>query len=103
MKASANTGNLLDLASQRKGAITQRLGVKNLEWGLLIAALILSDLVLYNMAFRAAYWIRYESNWPITQYWIQPAIDYVHLSLLSLPLFIAIFAIVSFPFNHNTF
>lgn len=94
MKASANTGNLLDLASQRKGAITQRLGVKNLEWGLLIAALILSDLVLYNMAFRAAYWIRYESNWPITQYWIQPAIDYVHLSLLSLPLFISIFAIV---------
>jgi exopolysaccharide biosynthesis polyprenyl glycosylphosphotransferase len=94
MKAGAKTGKLLELSSQHQEISLGRLKLRNLEWLLLIGALILNDLILYNIAFRLAYWIRYESNWPITKYWFQPAIDYTHLSLLTIPVFIVIFAMV---------
>ncbi len=73
MKATDKSRDLLGLARPHKSAITHRPVIKNLEWYLFIAILIICDLALYNLAFRTAYWIRYESNWHITQYWIQPA------------------------------
>ncbi len=100
MKADVNAGNLLDLSSPQKGSITH-IGVKNLQWLFLIGVLILSDLGLYNLAFRTAYWIRYESNWHIMKYWIQPVIDYSHLSLLTIPVFIAIFSILGLYYRKN--
>jgi FlaA1/EpsC-like NDP-sugar epimerase len=94
MSVRAKSGNVLDISSEQQGVIPKRHALKWLEWRVLIAALILSDVLLYNLAFRFAYWVRYESNWPITKFWIRPAIDYSELSLLTIPVLIAIFAMV---------
>jgi exopolysaccharide biosynthesis polyprenyl glycosylphosphotransferase len=94
MGAREKSGNLLDISIEQKSVIPKRLTFKWLEWRVLILVLILSDLILYNLAFRVAYWVRYESNWPITKYWIQPAIDYSELSLLTIPVLLAIFAMI---------
>ena len=94
MSTREKSGNLLEISSEQQSVIPKRLVFKWLEWRVLILVLILSDLILYNLAFRFAYWVRYESNWPITKFWIQPAIDYSELSLLTIPVLFAIFAMI---------
>ena len=97
----AKSGNLLEISSEQQGVIPKHLVFKWLEWRVLILILILSDLIFYNLAFRFAYWVRYESNWPITKFWIQPAIDYSDLSLLTIPVLLAIFAMVGLYNRRN--
>ena len=94
MSARVKSGNLLDISGEQQGVIPKHHTFKRLEWRVLIPILILCDLFLYNLAFRFAYWVRYESNWPITQYWVQPAIDYSKLNLMTIPVLFAIFAMV---------
>jgi len=93
----------MKISSDQHGAIPKRIAWKWLEAPVLIISLILSDLIFYDLAFRFAYWIRYESNWPITKYWIQPAIDYSDLSLLTIPVLFAIFAMVGLYNRSNLF
>jgi len=94
MSTREKSGNLLEISSEQQSVIPKRLVSKWLEWRALILVLILSDLFLYNLSFRFAYWVRYESNWPITKFWIQPAIDYSKVSLLTIPVLFAIFAMI---------
>ncbi|MFZ2097819.1 MAG: hypothetical protein WAV05_14400, partial [Anaerolineales bacterium] len=100
MNASAKSKNIGERSSQKLDVIPTRLAYKWLEWRVFIAILILSDLILYNLAFRLAYWVRYESNWPIMKFWFQPAIDYSELSLLTTPVLFAIFVMVGL-YNRN--
>jgi lipopolysaccharide/colanic/teichoic acid biosynthesis glycosyltransferase len=101
MSVRTKPRNLLELSSEQQTIIPKRLVSKWLEWRVVIVVLILSDLILYNLAFRFAYWVRYESNWPITKFWIQPAIDYSELSLLTIPVLLGIFAMVGLYNRRN--
>ena len=94
MSVRENSGNFLERSNEQQGVLPKRRAFKDLEWRVLLPILILSDLMLYNLAFRIAYWVRYESNWPITQFWIEPAIDYSDLNYLTIPIFFAIFAML---------
>ena len=100
MSTRVKSGNILELPSEPQGVYRKRLAIKWLEWRALILALIFSDLILYSLAFRIAYWVRYESGWPITKFWIQPAIDYSQLSLLTIPVLLVIFTMVGL-YNRN--
>jgi len=91
MSTATDSGKL---SNEQHRVFTTRHMISRLEWRILIPFLILNDVIFYNIAFRIAYWIRYQSNWPITQYWIQPAIDYTQLNLLTIPVLITIFTLV---------
>lgn len=101
MSERAKSGNLLEISSKQQGGISKRLGYIGLEWRILVLFLVLSDLILYYLAFRFAYWVRYESYWPITKVWIRPTIDYSDLSLLSMPVFFVIFAMIGLYKRNN--
>ena len=94
MRTSTKSRNLLEISKEKQAIIPKHEVFKWLEWRVLILVLLLSDLILYNLAFRFAYWVRYESNWPITKFWIQPSIDYSDLSLLTIPVLLVIFTMV---------
>lgn len=101
MKASVNQSSVLEITKDNQKVDTRRFSLQWLEWSGLTLALILNDLLFYNLAFRAAYWVRYESNWPITQYWVLPAIDYVKLDLLTMPVICIFFAMVGLYHRRN--
>ena len=94
MSTNTKSGKLLEISRDKQGIIPTHQVFKWLEWRVLILVLVLSDLIFYNLAFRFAYWVRYESNWPITKFWIQPSIDYSDLNLLTIPVLLAIFTMV---------
>lgn len=77
--------------TDRRGAITKFLVRRRLEWYAFFLFLVLNDIFFFGTSFRLAYWLRYESNWPITKYWIQPSIDYFVLSLVTIPVLLIIF------------
>ncbi len=91
MNTTADSGKL---TNEQRSVFTTRHLISRLEWRILIPFLILNDVIFYNIAFHFAYWIRYQSTWPITQYWIQPAIDYAQLNLLTIPVLITIFTLL---------
>jgi exopolysaccharide biosynthesis polyprenyl glycosylphosphotransferase len=101
MKADVSSGELLEISNKITGGILKRGAYKSWEWHFLVPILIINDLFFYILAFRFAYWIRYESNWPITQFWFRPAIDYSQLRLLTIPVFIAIFTLVGLYHRKN--
>ena len=91
----------MEISCEQQDVIPKRLAIRRLEWRILILGLVLSDLIFYNFAFRLAYWVRYVSKWPITKFWVQPAIDYSELSLLTIPAFFTIFAMVGLYNRRN--
>ena len=101
MSTSAKSRKLLEISNKIQGAIPKHLAFKWMEWRVFILVLVFSDLILYNLAFRFAYWVRYESNWPITKFWIQPAIDYSKLNLLTIPVLFTIFLLVGLYNRRN--
>lgn len=92
MKARAGTLILSD--EKKPGNLRSALRTFRLEWPLLIVTLILSDFLLNYLALRAAYWVRYSSGWSLVSLWTEPTIDYFNFSLLILPVWLAIFAMV---------
>ncbi|HUF37600.1 MAG TPA: sugar transferase [Anaerolineales bacterium] len=77
----------------RLGGLTFSLS-KTTQWRWLIASLLLTDFVLIGIAFRAAYWIRFELQIPIFRLGVVPQLDfYQEFSLASLPIWIAVFAV----------
>lgn len=94
MSASVKPGDYLESVDPEPKKSRRSLAFAWLEWRALIFILILSDLILYMLSFRLAYWVRYQSSWQITQFWFQPAIDYSELSLLTIPVTLGIFLII---------
>jgi exopolysaccharide biosynthesis polyprenyl glycosylphosphotransferase len=101
MKAGVNSRDILEIPNKIPGKILKRSAYKSWEWYILLPTLIVNDLFFYILSFRLAYWIRYESNWPITQFWFRPAIDYSQLRLLTIPVFIVIFTMVGLYNRRN--
>lgn len=101
MKANVNQSTVIEVSKKRRETLNKRISEEWLEWSGLIFLLITSDLLLYFLAFRSAYWVRYESTWPITQYWVLPAIDYFDLNLLTMPVLVSIFAMIGLYNKRN--
>jgi exopolysaccharide biosynthesis polyprenyl glycosylphosphotransferase len=101
MSARTKTSNFFEFPDNHHNLSRKPLAFGWLEWRILIPVLIISDLLLYYLAFRFAYWVRYVSNWPITQFWIQPAIDYSELSLLTIPVLLGIFTVLGLYSRKN--
>jgi exopolysaccharide biosynthesis polyprenyl glycosylphosphotransferase len=103
MSARAKVDDYFGFVNNEPDDSKRRLTAAWLEWRILIPILVVSDLACYYLAFRLAYWVRYISNWPITQFWIQPAIDYSQFSLLTIPVTIVIFALIGLYNRGNLF
>lgn len=72
-----------------------RLRSKQTAWRLLIAALIVNDLLMTGLAFRGAYWIRFEVG--LTIFEVEALASrayYERLTLVIIPLWLAIFVAV---------
>ena len=88
------TADSRKLSNEQPGVFTVWQMISRFEWRILIPFLIINDVVFYTIAFRISYWIRYQSNWPIVQFWIEPAVDYTKLNYLTIPVLITIFTLV---------
>jgi exopolysaccharide biosynthesis polyprenyl glycosylphosphotransferase len=73
-----------------------------LQWQLFTLALIITDLTMLSLAFRGAYFIRFEMALPIFQLEITPSMEYYRrLVLIILPVWLTIFAIMGLYNRHN--
>jgi exopolysaccharide biosynthesis polyprenyl glycosylphosphotransferase len=91
MSATASSGKL---SAKQQSVFSTRHLISRLEWRILIPFLIINDVIFYTIAFRISYWIRYQSNLPIVQFWIEPVVDYTKLNLLTIPVLITIFTLI---------
>ena len=67
---------------------------RRFQWPLLIISLIVVDLLMVGLAFRAAYFVRFELSISVFQM-VNPSVDYYQgLVFIIIPLWLAIFALV---------
>ena len=71
------------------------------QWPALIISLIISDLLMVGLAFRAAYFIRFELSLPIFEQGYQSVEYYQGLVVFIIPLWITIFAVVGLYTQKN--
>jgi exopolysaccharide biosynthesis polyprenyl glycosylphosphotransferase len=68
---------------------------RHIQWMLFTGALIASDLLMLALAFRAAFWIRFELSFAFFQLDIVPSITYYRgLVLVLIPFWLIIFAVM---------
>jgi exopolysaccharide biosynthesis polyprenyl glycosylphosphotransferase len=85
---------LLNTATIENREIKDRVESRGWEWHALIGTLVLSDILMVSLAFRVAYWIRFEIPLPFFE--IQVLISevyYKQLVLVLAPLWVLIFAV----------
>jgi exopolysaccharide biosynthesis polyprenyl glycosylphosphotransferase len=91
-EAVAPSGEMRGLAARQRIA---RQRVKTREWRILIAALVVNDLVMTGVAFRLAYWIRFEIGLPVFVFEaLSSRAYYEQVALILVPLWLLIFALV---------
>ncbi len=74
---------------------------RKLQWPLLIASLIIMDLLMVGLAFRSAYFVRFELSIPVFQI-VTPSVDYYQdLMLIIVPLWVAIFGVMGLYSKKN--
>jgi exopolysaccharide biosynthesis polyprenyl glycosylphosphotransferase len=74
---------------------------RRLQWPFLIASLIITDLIMVGLAFRSAYFVRFELSIPVFQI-VTPSVDYYQdLMLIIVPLWLAIFAVMGLYSRRN--
>jgi exopolysaccharide biosynthesis polyprenyl glycosylphosphotransferase len=67
---------------------------RRLQWFFLIISLTISDLLMVGLAFRAAYFVRFELSISLFQM-VNPSVDYYQgLVFIIIPLWLAIFALI---------
>jgi len=84
---------LLNTAIIENRDVEDHVGNRGREWHVLVGTLVLSDILMVGLAFRVAYWIRFEIPMPFFE--IQALISesyYVQLVLVLAPLWVLIFA-----------
>jgi exopolysaccharide biosynthesis polyprenyl glycosylphosphotransferase len=75
---------------------------RKLQWQLFAVSLVISDLLMLSLAFRVAYWVRFELNLPFFQLEIVPSIRYYErLVFIIIPVWLAIFAIMGLYNRQN--
>jgi len=94
MSSSAPTiESLLDTPARVRAGLTARPAARKWVWRALIAALILSDLLMAAAAFRLAYWFRFELGLPVFEPDVLAARAYYERVVLVLtPLWLVIYA-----------
>jgi exopolysaccharide biosynthesis polyprenyl glycosylphosphotransferase len=71
------------------------------QWPLLIFSLIITDLVMVGLAFRSAYFVRFELSIPVFQI-VSPSVDYYQdLVFIIVPLWLAIFGAMGLYSRRN--
>jgi exopolysaccharide biosynthesis polyprenyl glycosylphosphotransferase len=71
------------------------------QWVLFTASLIITDLLMLRLAFRAAYFIRFELNLAVFQE-IKPSLDYYsNLMIVIIPVWLTIFAVIGLYNRQN--
>jgi exopolysaccharide biosynthesis polyprenyl glycosylphosphotransferase len=74
---------------------------RRLQWPVLIASLIIMDMLMVGLAFRAAYFVRFELSIPVFQI-VTPSVDYYQdLMLIIVPIWLAIFGVMGLYSRRN--
>jgi exopolysaccharide biosynthesis polyprenyl glycosylphosphotransferase len=95
-KISANT-----VSNERVQEAARAIPVQN-QWRLYTIALLISDLLMVGLAFRLAYWVRFELNISIFQIEVEPDLSFYQLLVFFLtPLWLAIFAFLGLYNRQN--
>ena len=77
---------------------------KKLEWRLFLALLVINDLVMALFAFRAAYWIRFNTSLPVFQQDVVPSFfQYSVLLFVLIPVWIIVFSVTGLYDRRNLF
>jgi exopolysaccharide biosynthesis polyprenyl glycosylphosphotransferase len=75
---------------------------RRLQWTIFTITLVISDLLMLSIAFRAAYWIRFELNLDIFQLEIVPSMVYYrNVVLVVIPVWLVIFLLMGLYNRHN--
>lgn len=75
---------------------------RHIQWMLFTVSLIASDLLMLGLAFRAAYWVRFELSIAFFQLEIIPSIAYYRgLVLVLIPFWLTIFAVMGLYNRQN--
>jgi len=95
MKSSANYQGFMLGTEVVQPPATQRVWLsKSVQWAVYQSLLICSDLIMMVLAFRLAFWARFELNIPIFQLEITPYFPtYSRLGVLLVPLWLLIFSL----------
>ncbi len=93
---------LLDTPARVRAGLSARPAARKWIWRALIAALIVSDLLMAAAAFRLAYWVRFELGLPLFEADVLAARDYYERVVLILtPLWLVIYAIAGLYQREN--
>jgi exopolysaccharide biosynthesis polyprenyl glycosylphosphotransferase len=94
MGSSASTLESIPLSKAERGDAVRRWNVHVWEWKALLFSLIVSDLLMVGLAFRVAYWIRFETGLPIFAEVISSKAYYERVVLILAPVWLLIFVVV---------
>ena len=94
MGSSAPALESIPLSKAERGDALRRWNVHIWEWKALIVILIATDLLMVGLAFRVAYWIRFETGLTIFAEALSSKAYYDRLVLVLTPVWLLIFVVV---------
>jgi len=90
-----DTVNITDTTDRFRVIVTPKKFLDKFQWKFLTIALIVSDLLMIGVAFRLAYFVRFELQLPVFKLAIVPSLSfYLTLVAILTPIWIVILAIV---------
>lgn len=94
MGSSAPAIERIPLSRAERGNAVRRWNVHVWEWKALMVILVVSDLLMVGLAFRVAYWIRFETGLSIFVEALSSKAYYERVVLVLTPVWLLIFAVV---------
>ena len=94
MSSSAPALESIPLSKAERGDAVRRWNVHVWEWKALMVILIVTDLLMVGLAFRVAYWIRFETGLTIFAESLLSKVYYERLVLVLTPVWLLIFVVV---------
>lgn len=94
MGSSAPALESIPLSKAERGDALRRWNVHVWEWKALVVILIITDLLMVGLAFRVAYWIRFETGLTIFAESLLSSAYYERLVLVLTPVWLLIFVVV---------
>src|SRR3990172_9976388 len=94
MGSSAPALDSIPLSKGERGGALRRWNVHVWEWKALMAILIVTDLLMVGLAFRVAYWIRFETGLTIFAEALSSQSYYQRAVLILTPVWLLIFSVV---------
>lgn len=94
MSSFASVAESIPLSKAERGDAVRRWNVHVWEWKALNVSLIVNDLLMVGLAFRVAYWIRFETGLSIFAEVLSSIAYYERVVLILTPVWLLIFAVV---------